>query len=916
MKIENLYDPEIVHTELVRHIEGKSGKQIVDPSNSYALMLESIALVTSDALAETANLVRGNYPTLCQEPYEIMRHATGVETIGLFATPATGVITLFVNAYDVFAHGIDSVINGAKMVEIKAGSRVVIDERIDLTIENDIRIHYDGSIGVVEQLTTQDYGTNKFGSIKSYIINPNGAESKWIMFDIQTTQFKKVTHEIEVVSKVIKKLLIRDQLWFIKVYGIFHNEVLEMELTFSDIVYDLNKPTVKCTLVDDGIIIELPNIYQVNKTAPTTLIVDVYETRGKIKVLMNEYEANHFSFISDINNVGMESTNVYALSNNVISGGSDTKDFASVRRSIINNVTGPLDRIITVAQLVERGRRDGYFIKLYSDMLTHRLYTYSKNVDPNTFRNLPSDPNIFLLNVNLNKDVVNDNIIYRDSKVIIPRETIFTIDGTIPIPSKDKILEDTLFGKGGYTDNRLIEVLSSKRHFFSLFTNVIYTDNEMRSYELHKPIISDINVVNRNLTPFIINISDAKMIHKQEGYVIDLTLTTDTISYETLPIEGQLLVFTSEVDYVTYFGEFYLDGDNGHLQFKIETSSFVSKDGKIGLISPSGIEYTTPLSSRLKLIIYTTEKQETETPYLEEAYLTIPEGEEYTGLTTQTFEVEWGKLLKNLFSEMTIDYTEQRYKTYSEDVPHFYERDIYDYEINNDCSSIGKATVVHKRGEIKYMPQTLEEIRLGTPRVPVIRHKKGDVILENDIPIIDRTYGVEYNLNLVCLELEYLISGTRLNNDAIEIVKAYINTFLSFGDVLSDGELESTDFKFIPMKNISVVTVELNDVEVLLPQVISPKITLYVDKNITFEYDVATIGRIIEYSLEKEVITYDSMRDSIKNKLGIIGVSIDDLGIPFKSEMIKVKNSQFVLKKVLNPLKEVVYDIDITVTPL
>lgn len=908
MNIENIYDPLQTHRDMVKHISGEGKVDVVDPTNSFMLMLEAIGEATSNAATEAATLVRAIYPTTCVEMSELLRHATGEELFGLYASPAAARFVLYVNAIDVFSNGLPSDLSeDTKMVQISSGTKITV-QGITYTTVNNVRIHYDGTTSIVEQLTNDDYGFNRYGSIRSGI-HTDVEGGKWIKFELNARQFDYQVHTMEVVGPLDVEISHPDSFWYVTAKGIFNDGIKDLLITHSDIVYDINQCTLKVLPLGDKIKVHLPNIYLINDNAPLSIELTIHVTKGKFNANLGEFNYKEFMLTRSPEDLALNNVTIIINSDKIVTGGKDTKTIEEVKDSIINNVTGPLITPITIDQLQERARRDGYSLTLYKDMATHRMFIIAKNIDPYVFKDIQSDPDTYINEAVLTSNLISPNIITIQESTVIKQNTMFKniVDGCVPVD--DILLLDTFEGKGGYEKNRLLEIMNKDRYFFTPFANVIYPDKICRTFDFASPELTNLEIINRNVyTPYRINISEYQIEFVNDQFEITFKLIgLDTIGLSEYPIMTQLSI--DDVDGIPmYFDMLSLPTlKDPTVKFTIPTNSYITKDNRL-MIKEGGIWHFMDIEANIRIMIFTPKDIGNATEiYVDEKYIKRSESATgLTGITNENITCRFVVPKDNLFNETAFTYTGRKYQVYEEDVPFFYDENVYAFEVNGcptDSTTGPDMTIIHVKGSPK----------VDKDGNTIYRYRKGDVKLVDGKPIVDGVRGIEIRSNLLMLEAEYKTLNDRLHDDAFMVSKAYIDEFINFAKSLDVTSLESTSYRYRPIKDSGLVKCKVYDKIVYLHQQVRPEIELYIDSNSSFKLDTASIGRIIQIEIEKEVVSLDAIRKALAKKLSIVGASVVSLGLNVKTEYITILRNQFALKKLMTPNNEVVYDIDVKI---
>jgi hypothetical protein len=864
-----------------------------------------------------ATMLRDVYPTISTDHQGLMRHATSEELIGMKATPSNAVMTFFLNTIDIDSRGIASTLGNinSKMVQISKGTKIYVDDLVFSTTNN-IRVHFDGTNSIVEQMNSDDEGLNRIGSIPSYIIADPNLSSKWIRFDVHVRQFNHYTIDTDVIGTFKRIIPYDDSIWYLTATGLFKDGERNLEITYSDINYDKNLVTLRVTDSYNEqhgrhLIVELPNIYMMYEP-PKRINIVVHTTKGEMDRRLIDFKPSDFKIVKMVEDYELANVEMQVISTGIINGGSNAKTLDEIRESIINNVTGPLKAPVTKAQLEEKARRDGYEISLYSDMVTHRLFTVSKNISTSLFSGDSVVPNIFLNETHLNPSVTNNNILYKYGAVIVKNETIFITKNGLTLPATDIGLLNTYTRTGGYDADTLSRYLTDNSIFFTPYTNIIYDDYQCSTFDLHDPEIDKLEILNRNIVPLIVNIDEITITTIGDEFHIEMTIAgLDTVDLLLMDLRAQLVIEPFSSSSVGYTGErLYFDNitqitkDNNKTNFIIPMESYVDKLDNILLKGDGNVNSTfVELRTNAKVYLYVPQELSMTTNlYAESGEIRKGTGVfEVTGLTTQSMRIRFGRNLHNMFNETSYGFTARKYKKYTDDIPYFHDEDIY--ALDEDCSSSSPLQLLHAKGDVK----------LDSNKEVLYQHRAGDSILEDGLPIVDTLQGIMIKSNILMLEFEYLIARTRRYNDVLSILRENIKQFLEYCDVIGANRLESTNFKYKPNMVSNYVLVEIGGQVRNVKQSIKPDIKLYIEKNANFELDIPFIGRIIHEHLDKEVVRLDEIRDALVTRLGVRTVSMRDLGIGYETEYIKMIKNRFTIGKKLTVDNRIVYDITVLV---
>jgi len=530
-----IFDPETAHRNLIERMQDRLEYSLKDPTNPFVLMLESISESNTSVLNSTLRLFDKNSPIRANNIEELMKHTTDMS--GFFATPSNSTVTLYLNTVDLMSHGIVSSLDvGSKSIQISRGTTILVDN-IELSTRNSIKVHYDGTNSIVEQINDSE---SRIGSILSYIIDsPTG---KWIKFDIPVVQFSYIVKDYDVIGTFRKKISYTDDIWYMEAEGTFTSGVRNIPLTTTD--YDKSTTTLKYTLKESlelGKYVEfdLPNVYKFYETLESVRIT-VFTTKGKIEKDLADLTSYAFEIVKVPTDLEFDVVAVRATSDYLIYGGENPKTFEDMKEMIVSNVTGPIKAPVTFAQLKEIAKRAGYVISLYKDMVTNRLFTITALTSK--FKDDYVLPTIMLNNTEIVDDV-NFKVKREYDSIIIEAGAIFENKNGIVAPVKDQQLIDTYLQIGGYGQQELLNHIDNI--FFTPYTNVVYSDYTTRTFELNKPIIDNINIVSRNQLAHTVNVSEFDISIDNSTYSIKIKIAgLDTLELTLYNIKAQLKIPT------------------------------------------------------------------------------------------------------------------------------------------------------------------------------------------------------------------------------------------------------------------------------------------------------------------------------------------------------------------------------------
>jgi hypothetical protein len=592
------------------------------------------------------------------------------------------------------------------------------------------------------------------------------------------------------------------------------------------------------------------------------------------------------------------------LSNTIIDGGSNPKTIEQIRESVINNTVGANKTPVTLLQLKENAQRHNYEIDLWKDTVTERVFTISKDITYSLFEQLKSVPDVYLSKTVLVGSEANvKSVRYKDGDAIVINagETFKNVNGFCLPSDNVEINNDTL----SRTD--VIDQCANTNYFRTIHTNIVYPHNFItRVFDLSQPTHDSLTIVNKNYnTEFNTDIKEMTIVKQLDKYIITIKLTSlqTTSNANLAEVRGQLALETllGKMDLV-------IDGvvsEPGTIVFELPTDNLVGLDDEILINMSSSKSYDVKLNSKARIMLYKLNSVATQDNYIDSKYIDIDSVVGYNsslgivGLTHQTFNITFGERLKNVFTDTQVSYTERKYKRYATDVPAYYKEDIY--EFNDNCDDLLEPT--HKKGDPI----------LDASGLLVYEHSVGDIVMVNNEPVIDAEHALKVTTDLLMMEYEYTYGKSKKFVDNTKLLKQNIQTHLSFVEQLSENRLELTEFKYKPTKNSGTLAITTKDGVKYVSSVISPKLTLYVSRDVDFTYDKKKIGVIIQSMLNNSTVSVKDIRNKLTELVGIKAVGIEQLFGTDDDEVFTISGGTPVIKKLIMLEDDVEYDIEIKV---
>lgn len=473
---------------------GKASKgrlNIIDPSNPFSLLLESAAVMSADGINECESLTRGTYSKLVTTEEELYGHISDMEYVGVWGSPSRDAFTFMFN--------VDELKRFAKEVPGTTNRKITIPRETKVTVANadfsfaypiDIIIAASGSISVLFDTTEM----SPFMALDTNIVNyriVNYSGQNVIMFQVTGLQYS-VTSSIATLSSssgFVTTLSVPNYLYYARVYHRRMNEDwVEMITTHSGRVYDKGMPTATLRLADSKLRIKIPEIYFNSNLMGVELRIDMYTTKGDVKLALSEYPATSVKVkYLDLNKSDdgryiaplAQLTNITVTGSSVTSGGGNGLTFEELQnRTVRNSTNKPVP--VTEYDLNNALSDRGYDLLNVIDNVTDRTFLASRSM-PSPTTGLSSSPiGTTVESIKFHKDLLAglSTITYSNKVWSIMPSTLYKRDG-VGISVVSDMEREELEGISG---DELISMLDQSDYFFNPFLTTLDTNDDVFNY--------------------------------------------------------------------------------------------------------------------------------------------------------------------------------------------------------------------------------------------------------------------------------------------------------------------------------------------------------------------------------------------------------------------------------------------------
>lgn len=680
---------------------------IVDPTNPFVLSMETTAVNIAAFMQHDEALNRRLYPIAAMTDEDLYYHMSDKDYLNRFAVPSKAIITLLISKEELIREMILDPITGIKKIIIPRNTVFsVADVDFSLQYPIEIRQYQHGGLQAVYDVTKlspiQTLSDN-YISIEE-LSDPNGLI--FVQFNIPTTQFSIDTRYMQVsgVGGFRMSIPITQQYYYARVYLQTNTGWKEIATTHSQQVYDVNVPTVVLKVLSDQLVVDVPLIYINNNLISGKMRVDMYQTRGPIDMLLSNYSPTDFSARWLAIDAAERTAEVSALTNirtlviyssSQTSGGRNALTFEELRQRVINHSVGPQSLPITNVQLQASLQDSGYEVVKNVDTITNRIFLAAKPMpvpqDDRLITAASSSMNTAVLTL-AELQSAHGVINHTWGATITPEALYLTNNGVTRL-----VTEVDYQSFMALSNAQKVEQLLNNEYGYCPFHYVLDVTQDTftsRAYYLDSPDISSKSFLIENATSgFQVSIDPNYQIVRIDGGYRLIVATRSNAAFRQLS-DSQVfaqLSFRSEDRSVTAFmlGEQQLRNaptDERVYYFDMLTDFAVdgqhSLDQKSFTFSPTDLTTRSALTQDMFLTFSTTASVPASAintgvnSYL--GMFQLPNGT--VGLSLESMKIKFGDHLNTLWTQARSIVGSVPYLTYTENIPKFYEKDIFDVD--------------------------------------------------------------------------------------------------------------------------------------------------------------------------------------------------------------------------------------------
>ena len=875
------FDPNQVQVDLYKYMENLlEGNDIPDPTNPFMFLLESNATVGSLLLEQMKINLRKLYPTLAKNREDLYHHLYGREIDNIFAYPSLGSFNISIPVKDIVNYGENK--GTHYELVIPSFTRIIVKDFYTFMFLNDVVIRYFPNTQktlVLYMPSELSIGFMGDEILDSYLITDNN-NIDWVMFSVTLKQVDGIYLKEPIIptNGYNKDIELKDQ--FYTIFGKIKSPTvgqLDLIPVFSDFVYDVKKPILKCILKDNNLLnVSLYDVYLENSDFNQIELL-AFNTKGKLSTSFINIDKSDFvmdfNLVKDIKSQIGSVVNITPViySNSFINGGRNMLSVEELKDIIINNTTGDNKLPITNYDLKRRANDLGYKLLENMDSILKREYVVYKDLPYEEESFLYANPDIFLDTLELKPtDIVNlpDKIKMTDSYLVIEPFTFFYKDNYVFKPVEQSLVNKL---KSSSLED-LSDLLKDKKYFYNIYKYVCDFKDiiDYRIYEVNNPKITYIRSIyyNRNLT-FNLTYSNSviKRVNNQYKVILYLNLDDNIKNLIDNNFVKSFIKFKPGKGSSDIFIDGVFNTKENTLTFTFDLDSYIDPDDKSIIRNFSSVLDIVKIDNNIDatIYIYSIKNLNTDnnTTFLDDVLKFDTSATDV--ISVFNTNLLFYERLEYLYSNYKITPTLRLYKRYDKDIYATYKENVYAKDkdgnyifetVELNGQEVKQLKILHRKGDII-------KDKNGNP---IVLHHKGDVMLdENGKPIIDYQNGYDHYIDILTFELEFLL--TKDQNYTTYMVSKYLeldNYLLNELKQLNSEVLENTKILFKPKHNLKDVKVYKNNTVFSTPAFISPTVILYIIEDINDNKKYSELVRKLNILLQQAFKLYNNRVDMVK----------------------------------------------------
>lgn len=884
---------------------------VVDATNPFVAAMETTACNTSGFMTHTEALTRRQYATVALTPEDLYLHMSDKDYIGRFGVPSKANWTFLISKDELLNALILDPGTGISKITIPRNTNFKVADRIfSLQYPIDIRRLQHGGLQIVWDATVasplQELETNLIDWNEATL--PDGTEV--VAFTVEASQFfiRTVYNDVNAASGFTTTIQLTDMFYYARVfYQDNQGKWVEILTTHTAQVFDPLTATAVLKVLDNQLQVNIPIIYTTTGLVRNKLRIDVYQTAGKVDMLLGNYQPE--DFVTDWKLIDSNEATVYTApikniklclvySNSATQGGRSALSMEELRKRVINNSVGPQDLPITNVQLQANLEDSGYEIVKNVDTITNRIFLATKPmpapVDSSLITAAASGISTVLLSFQEAQGAYG--VISRQNGVTLTPSALYRV-----VNGVTKLVTTAAYNAlTSLPATQKVQAVNDGSYCYSPFHYVLEAleDNfDVRPYYMDGPVIESKSFQAENATTGLqVSVDNTySIVRTDAGYRLTLSTKSnaaykgldDSVVFCQLSFRAQNQILPSFL-LGTQLPRATPDDERVYV-FDMPTT--FAMDANDTLDMPAFEIASAPIITRCDLL------QEVNVLFASSAPPGV--GLEFTdidnalgrfqlpasaaGITWEKMRVRFGYPLKTLWAQARSVVGSVPYKVYPADVPRVYETDVFE----PDPVTGAAFDVVNGVLTYRYLHRVGDPV-LDSNGDPVYLHLAGEPVLVDGAPVPADGYESQMlrNVDVATIEGVYRFANDSVANNYKLLVANSLVSWLTEDLVqLSQNLLDKTEIFFYPKATQGDIRVMTKDgmvtsipagqeftVQLHLPA------TTYGNSELLAQLSKNSI-RTIDDQIKATTVAVSTVEYALKNQYGADVIDVKFIGL-------------------------------------
>lgn len=895
-------NPSSIQRVIYDHVDEitEGAVDFVDPTNPFILLLGCSCVNTAMAVNETLVASQQQYAVMSQTEEDLYPHLSDKDFLNRFSSPSDTFFYLVVQVNDLVNKMVRNDAQSCNMATIPRDTQFKVDDyTFTLQYPIDFRQYDNGVVQISYDATIASPLGDLTTNIIEYTVRTDANTVQWLILKVPLSQFAINSEQfvLQKSQRFSEDIAFTDKFYYGRVFyrnAATSNQWTEILTTHTDQYFDPFTATAVFKAFSDHLNVTIPPIYLNSGLISGDLRVDVYTTKGKITVNLQNYKVDSFSMnmiaideVRDLNSytTAMRGLTAYTYSDQLISGGSDGVSFEKLREQVIYNSTGAVNDPVSIRRLESKVNTAGFDLVANVDAVTNRIFLATQKLPKPLNTKLATSANVgistFITNLAYLETI--SSVASNNNRVTILSNNLFlNNNGVVSLIPPSDIAALRLNPK-----TTLVDIVNSNQYLYNPFHYVLDdTDMEfsVRAYNLDYPIASNLSFMSQNQSLQLpVNTGSYNLAKTPTGYRLSIVAKSGNF-YKDLAdglVSVQLAYYPVGETVLAYInGTQASVNSDGERVFTFDLLSNFDLDSNDNICITNAQMFGNEslltwlsLDQTFKLFWATTSTTTGFIPDAADAMLgkfMLPTGSVVS--TYENIDLMLGSSLKDLWTRSRTLPVGLTYDKYTADMPLFYSQDVYQKDlVTGSIFSFGGENgteltynILHKAGD----PVLTDDGQ------QVYRYRKGDVKLDaNGNPIIITDLSTDKEIDMLFVDgRQFFVDDPAFVSYRDELV-GVLDTWITVNiNAIAQTLLEQTHLYFYPKTTLGKVQVFIQDGgQDFISSEQSLSVDLYVAPDVYKNYDV-------RQRLEAETIAIaDTYISGLEVNMQVIADALKDI---------------------------------------